>query len=285
MNGQAVGIVGAGVMGSSLAQALVDRGIDTVLHDSDPGALRAAADRVGDGDRVTRLRRGGAPQGPKGRLEYASSLRDLAGTRLVVENITEDPAAKEKVHRALDEVLGADTVVAVNTSAIPVTGLALETAHPGRVLGAHFMNPVALSSMVEVIRTPYTTPEALGTLQDVAGRLGKDTVVVNDVAGFVINRCLMMFVNEAAALLDDGVATPAQVDQLFRGCLGHRTGPLRTADLIGLDTVALTLDVLAEHHGPERFTPSARLRRMVQEGHLGRKSGRGFYDYHLGEPA
>jgi 3-hydroxyacyl-CoA dehydrogenase len=284
VNGHAVGIVGAGVMGSSLAQALVDRGIDTVLHDSDPDALRAAADRVGDGDRVTRLRRG-APQGPKGRLEYATSLHELAGTRLVVENITEDPAAKEKVHRELDAVLGADTVVAVNTSAIPVTGLALATAHPGRVLGAHFMNPVALSSMVEVIRTPYTTPEALTALREVAGLLGKDTVVVNDVAGFVINRCLMMFVNEAAALLDDGVATPAQVDQLFRGCLGHRTGPLRTADLIGLDTVALTLDVLAEHHGPERFTPSARLRRMVQEGHLGRKSGKGFYHYSHGDPA
>lgn len=284
MNGYAVGVVGAGVMGSSLAQALVDRGIDTVLHDSDPQALRAAADRVAAGDRATRLRRG-APQGPKGRLEYVSSLHDLAGTRLVVENITEDPTAKEKVHQELDAVLDADTVVAVNTSAVPITGLALATSHPGRVLGAHFMNPVALSSMVEVIRTPFTTPEALSELKDVAGRLGKDTVVVQDVAGFVINRCLMMFVNEAAALLDDGVATPPQVDQLFRGCLGHRSGPLRTADLIGLDTVVRTLRVLAEHHGPERFTPSARLLRMVRDGHLGCKSGRGFYHYSHGESA
>ncbi|MBM2620371.1 3-hydroxyacyl-CoA dehydrogenase family protein [Actinoplanes sp. LDG1-06] len=284
MNGYSVGVVGAGVMGASLAQALVGRGFDTVLLDTDPAALRSAADAVAAADRLTRLRRG-APQTPPGQLTYASSTAALAGCRIVVENITEDPAAKEKVHRELDAVLAADTVVAVNTSAVPISGLALATEHPERVLGSHFMNPVALSEMVEVIRSPYTADWALDRMHDLIGALDKSAVVVGDVAGFVINRCLMMFVNEAAALLDDDVATPQQVDRLFRGCLGHRTGPLRTADVIGVDTIVRTLDVLAEHHGPDRFTPSARLRRMVADGHLGRKSGQGFYRYSDEEPA
>jgi 3-hydroxyacyl-CoA dehydrogenase len=284
VSGYPVGIVGAGVMGASLAQALTGRGIDTVLHDHDPRVLATAAGRMRSESRLARLRRR-TEGAPVGHLRCTGDLADLAAARVVVENISEDPAAKEAVHRRLDGLLSPEAVVAVNTSAVPISALALATTHPDRVVGAHFMNPVAVSTMVEVVRTPYLATWALDVLRDLVDRLDKQVVVVGDVAGFVVNRCLMMFVNEAAALLDDSVATPAEVDQLFRGCLGHRTGPLRTADLIGLDTVVRTLDVLAAHHGPDRFTPCPRLLRMVRGGQLGRKSGQGFFHYSEGIPA
>ncbi|GIG41812.1 3-hydroxyacyl-CoA dehydrogenase family protein [Cellulomonas phragmiteti] len=274
-----VGVVGAGVMGVSLVHALLAAGLDVVLHDRDPGALDAAPGRVRSARRVARLSRGRAGAEQEGALRVVGDLAELAGCGLVVENVTEDEQVKEQVHRDLDRVLDGRTVVAVNTSAVPITPLAVLGAHPDRVLGAHFMNPVATSQMVEVVRTAHTSDRALGVLTGVLDRLGIAMTVVEDVPGFVINRCLMMFVNEAAALLDDGVATPAQVDRLFRGCLGHRTGPLRTADVIGIDTIVDTLHVLAAHHGPERFTPSRRLVAMLEAGELGRKSGKGFYHY------
>ncbi|WP_327004488.1 3-hydroxyacyl-CoA dehydrogenase family protein [Dactylosporangium sp. NBC_01737] len=276
-----VGVVGAGVMGASLAQALTARGVATVLQDADPAALQEAAHRIAAGDRLARLTAGGSggPADGPGRLSYVTATEELAHCALVIENVTEDARVKEALHDRLDRILDPGAVVAVNTSAIAVSGLALVTGHPERVVGAHFMNPVATSSMVEVIRTPYTAQWALDRLGALVRRLGKDSVVVADATGFVINRCLMMFINEAAAVLDDDVASPQQVDRLFRGCVGHRTGPLRTADIIGIDTIVHTLRVLTDAYGPERFTPSARLLRMVRDGHLGRKTGRGFYIY------
>lgn len=290
MNTTTVGVVGAGVMGASLAHALTARGIDTVLHDTDPAALDEAMHRIAAAGRLARLT-GGAVPGQPGparpahqahqarQARLTGELTELAGCDLVIENVTEDPAVKRSVHQRLDAVLPATTVVAVNTSAVPISDLALATGHPERVIGAHFMNPVAMSTMVEVVRTPYAAQWALDRLLEILGQFGKESVVVADAAGFVINRCLMIFINEAAALLDDGVATPQQVDRLFRGCLGHRTGPLRTADIIGLDTVVRTLDVLRDQYGPERFTPSDRLLRMVAAGQCGRKTGQGFYTY------
>ncbi|WP_329563899.1 3-hydroxyacyl-CoA dehydrogenase family protein [Kitasatospora sp. NBC_01266] len=289
MNQLTLGIVGAGVIGSSLAQAVLDSGLDVVLHDNDPQALANAEQRMATERRMARL--GGRRPAAEGTLTLATELSALAAADLVVENIVEDEAAKTEVHRRLDQVLAPRTVVAVNTSAVPVTSLALATDHPDRVLGAHFMNPVGLTTMVEAVRTPHTAPWAVEALRDLLARMGKSTVVVDDAPGFVINRCLMIFVNEAAALLDDGVASPLEVDRLFQGCLGHRSGPLRTADLIGVDTVVRTLEVLARQFGaegarrpegpqrPERFEPCARLRRMVADGHLGRKSGHGFFTY------
>jgi 3-hydroxyacyl-CoA dehydrogenase len=284
MNTTIVGVVGAGVMGASLAHALTARGIDTVLQDTDPAALDEAMHRIETAGRLARLTGAGVngqpgQPGPARRARLTRELTELAGCDLVIENVTEDPALKQSVHQRLDAVLPATAVVAVNTSAVPISDLALATGHPERVIGAHFMNPVAASTMVEVVRTPYVAQWALDRLLAILGQFGKESVVVADAAGFVINRCLMIFINEAAALLDDGIATPQQVDRLFRGCLGHRTGPLRTADIIGLDTVVRTLDVLRDQYGPERFTPSDRLLRMVAAGQHGRKSGHGFYSY------
>lgn len=274
-----IGIVGAGVMGLSLAHAMLAAGLDVVLHDSNLAALGALDREMRNARRVARLASGRGPAGPEGALRPVGDLADLAICRLVVENVTEDPQVKEAVHLELDRVLPSDAIVAVNTSAVPITPLATVNSYPDRIVGAHFMNPVATSQMVEVVRTVHTSERALAVLAGVLDRLRITMVIVEDAAGFVISRCLMMFVNEAAALLDEGVATPAQVDRLFRGCLGHRTGPLRTADLIGIDTIVNTLRVLATHYGPDRFTPSKRLIAMLDAGDLGRKSGKGFYDY------
>lgn len=284
MSDLTVGVVGGGVMGISLVQALVTAGIDTVLTDNDPDVLARAPARLSAAGRLARLSTVPAAAS-RGHLELTKDLTDLHGCELVIENVVESQQVKEHVHQRLDAVLAEYAVVAVNTSAVPITGLAVATSHPERMVGAHFMNPVATSAMVEVVRTTYTARWALETLDRVLDLLGKTSVVVADAAGFVINRCLMMFISEAAALLDDQVATPQQVDQLFRGCLGHRTGPLRTADIIGIDTIVRTLDVLSAHYGPERFTAAPRLRHMVAEGRIGRKAGHGFYDYSDGDTA
>jgi 3-hydroxyacyl-CoA dehydrogenase len=284
MSELAVGVIGGGVMGISLVQALVAAGIDTVLTDNDPDVLAGVPDRLSAAGRFARLSASQAATKP-GRLELTQDVAVLKACDLVIENVVESQEVKAEVHQRLDAVLGERAVVAVNTSAVPSTDLALRTSHPERMVGAHFMNPVATSSMVEVVRTSYTASWALERLDRVLDLLGKKSVVVADAAGFVINRCLMMFISEAAALLDDQVATPQQVDRLFRGCLGHRTGPLRTADIIGIDTIVHTLDVLSAHYGPERFTAAPRLRHMVAEGQLGLKTGHGFYDYSDGETA
>lgn len=284
MSDLTVGVVGGGVMGISLVQALVTAGIDTVLTDNDPDVLARAPTLLSAAGRLARLSTVPAAASG-GHLELIKDLTDLHGCELVIENVVESQQVKEHVHQRLDAVLSEYAVVAVNTSAVPITGLAVATSHPERMVGAHFMNPVATSAMVEVVRTIYTARWALETLDRVLDLLGKTSVVVADAAGFVINRCLMMFISEAAALLDDQVATPQQVDQLFRGCLGHRTGPLRTADIIGIDTIVRTLDVLSAHYGPERFTAAPRLRHMVAEGRIGRKAGHGFYDYSDGDTA
>ncbi|MBS2548569.1 3-hydroxyacyl-CoA dehydrogenase family protein [Catenulispora sp. NL8] len=271
-----VGVVGAGVIGSSVAHAVARAGIPVVLHDTSPEALADARRAIDAADRLTRLRRGPAEQAP---ITFTGNLADLGLCEVVVENVTEDIALKEEVHRAIDAVVAPDCVVAVNTSGVPISRLALATEHPARVVGAHFMNPVALIDTVEVVRTDFVDAAAMDRLRALLGRMGKHGVVVRDEAGFVINRCLMMFVNEAAALCAQGVATPAQIDRLFSGCLGHKSGPLRTADLIGVDTVVRTLDVLAGYHGKDRFTPAPVLLEMVGQGRLGRKSGHGFYTY------
>lgn len=274
-----VGIVGAGVMGLSLAHAITAVGIPAVVVDTDDAARASAEVEIGRHRRIARLASGRDQTGAAGALRTAGELDAVGGCRLVIENVTEDPEIKAVVHRELDRVLSAEAVVAVNTSAVPITSIALGYSDPSRVVGAHFMNPVATSSMVEVIRAATTGEHALATLGALLRALDKSAVVVQDAAGFVINRCLMMFINEAADLVDQSVATVPQVDRLFRGCLGHRTGPLRTADLIGIDTIVDTLHVLADHYGSERFTPSAALLEMLRTGRLGRKTGAGFYDY------
>lgn len=270
-----IGVVGAGSIGTSVAHAVARAGIPVVLHDTSLAALDAAPARIASLDRLTRLRRGAVELAE---IRTTGDLETLALCAVVIENIVEDPQQKLELHSELAGIVTADTVVAVNTSAIPIAPLAERHIHPGKVLGAHFMNPAAMIDTVELVRTPVTSEQTISTMQDLLGVLGKTGVVIRDRTGFVINRSLMLFVNEAIRTVAEGVASAREVDQLFRGCLGHRSGPLQTADLIGLDTVLDTLIVLEKEHG-SAFTPAAELERLVSAGHLGRKSGRGLYDY------
>ncbi|NLU74415.1 3-hydroxyacyl-CoA dehydrogenase family protein [Streptomyces sp. HNM0575] len=274
----ALGVLGAGTIGSSVAHAALASGLDVTLVDTDPDALEAARRGIERHRRAERLG-GGRQSGTQGELSTATELDALGTADLVVENTTESETAKRALYPELEKALRPGTVIAANTSAVPIARLAEPLRSPERVVGVHFMNPVARIGTVEVIRAKTTSDAAMGAVGALLDRMGKESVVVADAPGFVINRILMVVCNLAAAVVDDGTATPAQVDALFKGCLGHSSGPLRTADLIGLDTVARTLDVLHEHYGSAEFVTHPRLRHMVEQGLLGVKSGRGFYSY------
>ena len=278
-----IGVVGGGVIGASVAHALAEAGCEPTVVDVDDAAVEAARGRIRDHVRATRVLIRNGPQEPTARtlerVALTTDLGRLGDVPFVIENVTEDWELKAALYRQLDGVLDADCVLATNTSAIPISRLAALVRRPERVVGIHFMNPVAKIRLVEVVRGHETSEATLARAFELLTAMGKEWVVVNDGAGFVTNRVLMLAINEAVAAVQDGVAEPAAVDRLFEGCLGHRLGPLHTADLIGLDTVLRTLDVLQEHFRDGRFEAAPLLRETVAAGRLGRKTGRGFFDY------
>ena len=278
-----IGVVGAGVMGADIALTLAAYGHDVVLKDIDAGAL----ERFRKG--LVRQLRGYRMMGAE--LPCWSAEEILARIALtrnddgfervswVIENVPEDPAIKAGVYDELRAVCGAETYYAVNTSCIPITRLAAPMPDPGRVLGAHFMNPVPLKRGVEVIRGHHCTQETIDAAKVLLASIGKIAIVVEDSPGFVANRLSHLFMNEAAFLVHERVAEPAAIDAIFREGYGHKMGPLETADLIGLDTVVQSLDVLYRDFQDPKFRCCPLLRRMVDAGLLGNKSGRGFYEY------
>ncbi|RFU37733.1 3-hydroxybutyryl-CoA dehydrogenase [Actinomadura logoneensis] len=282
-----VGVVGAGVMGTGLAQAVAQAGIGVVLVDTGDDVLDRARRRIDEGLRLHRLlARSRGEDGPapdraevQRRIEYTIDLGALARADFVVENITEDVDLKRPVYERMDEVCPPGTVFAANTSVIPITAIGAMTGRPDAVLGMHFMNPVPMRPMVEVIRGHHTSEATVERGRALLDALGKEAVVVADSPGFVTNRVLMLTVNEAAFLVQEGVADAAQVDRLFRECFGHRMGPLETADLIGLDTILASVEGLHTAFADSKYRPCPLLRRMVAAGLLGRKSGRGFHVY------
>jgi 3-hydroxybutyryl-CoA dehydrogenase len=213
------------------------------------------------------------------RIVATPELEAVAHTDLVLENVTEDEAQKSDVIARLDRTCDPRVVLAADTSCIPIARLARGLAHPERVVGTHFMNPVPLKPVVEVARGPETSDAALARVEAFLTRIEKRALVIGDAPSFVSNRVLMLAVNEAARVVEEGTADAATVDRVFRECMGHAMGPLETADLIGLDTVLRSLEVLARHVDAHRFAPAALLVRLVAEGRLGRKSGRGFYPH------
>jgi 3-hydroxybutyryl-CoA dehydrogenase len=292
-----VGVVGAGTMGAGVAQCFAQAGHPVVVVDPDAAARRDGATRLRTGLRMTSLLRGRRPDGgaaqprqpagsepagpadPAELVRFTGELADLSGAAFVVECAREQVPVKEKILRGLDEVCAAGTVFASCTSAIPIARLGSFTERPDRVVGTHFMNPAPLKDAVEVVRSPQTSEETLQLTLGLLRRVGKAPIVVGDGPGFVTNRVLMLTVNEAAAVLEQGTADAETVDRVFQECFGHPMGPLRTGDLIGLDTIVDTLDVLREHTGDERFRPCALLARLVADGDVGRKAGRGFHTY------
>ncbi|SCE55409.1 3-hydroxyacyl-CoA dehydrogenase family protein [Streptomyces sp. OspMP-M43] len=278
-SGAPVGIVGAGTMGVGVAQCFAAAGHPVVVVDPDPAARASGPDRVRSWTRAVQLLRG-QDKGPvEQRVVWAADLAALTGVRLVVDCAPERVPVKEEIFRTLDQICPADAVFASCTSAIPIGHLGSVTGRPERVIGTHFMNPAPLKDTVEVATNPATADQTVQLVLDVLAGLGKKAVVVGDGPGFVSNRVLMLTVNEAAAVVEAGTADAATVDRVFQDCFGHATGPLRTADLIGLDTVVDTLAVLGRFTGDARFRPTPLLARLVAEGNVGRKAGRGFHPY------
>ncbi len=276
-----IGVVGAGVMGIGVAQNLAQCGYETVLVDVDEQILADARTAIGRTCRLSRLMGGPAldPDEVLGRITTAVGLDALAKAEIVIENVTENWEIKREVHAELDRVLAPEAVVVVNTSAIPITKVGAVGKHPERVVGVHFMNPVPAKPVVELIPGFHTSAETVEVTRQLLAGMGKKAVDVKDASGFVSNRVLMLTVNEAAYLVHEGVATAESVDEVFRGCFGHPMGPLETADLIGVDTILYSVEVLYQHYADSKYRPCPLLKQMTDAGLHGRKTGRGFYTY------
>ncbi|MEV0455753.1 3-hydroxyacyl-CoA dehydrogenase family protein [Catellatospora methionotrophica] len=272
-------VIGAGVMGTGIAALASGSGVPVVLVDVDPAALERAERAIGGHIRMGQLYGKLSRTVEAGPVRYTGVLADAADADVVIEAIVEVTEAKAKVYAELSALVRQDAVLVTNTSGIPVDELAGHVRHPERVVGAHFMNPAYMIRTVEVIRGPRTAQDALDRLVALLTVLGDEAVVVNDGPGFVINRILQRMINESARIVSEGLASPGDVDRLFKGCLGHTTGPLATADLIGLDNVVDSLRALYERTGDPGYAPCDLLTAKVAEGDFGRKTGRGFFTY------
>ncbi len=279
---QTVGVIGAGVMGIGLAQALAQSGLRVLLVDVSDSLLDSAMSKIGRNVRMQRLFQKtftGDPKEIMGRITPSVDYQTLRQADFVIENVTEKLEVKAQVYSQLDSVCPSHCVFAANTSAIPITRIGSMTQRPQQVLGIHFMNPVPLKNTVELIPGFHTSDAAVETAKKLLAIMGKQAVLVKDSPGFVSNRVLMLTVNEAIFLLHENVASAEAVDTIFKNCFGHKMGPLETADLIGLDTILFSIEVLYQEFNDSKFRPCPLLRQMVDAGLHGRKSGRGFYTY------
>ncbi|MFJ2774385.1 3-hydroxyacyl-CoA dehydrogenase family protein [Streptomyces sp. NPDC087300] len=272
-------VLGAGVMGTSITAMAIGHGVPVTLIDIDGDRLSPAREEVGEQLRMARLMNALPTGREPGPLTTSSSADAAAGATVVIEAITELAEEKGKVLADVAAVVSEGTPLVSNTSAIPIDELAGAVSRPADLAGVHFMNPAYLIPMVEVVRGPRSSERTMTAVTRLLTALGRRPVVVGDGPGFVTSRVLHRMLNDAIRVVEEGRATPEAVDDLFQGCLGHRTGPLRTADLIGLDNLADSLRVLAERTGDEGCRPCGLLLEKVARGDLGRKSGRGFYDY------
>lgn len=284
-----IGVVGAGVIGTSLAQCLAQTGHSVLLVDVSEGVLEQSLATLRRDARFHHLITKTDERVDVGsllaRIQPSTQIDDLWRAEFVIENVTEDWSVKREVHEALDHVCTSECVIAANTSAIPITRIAGVTSRGTHVVGMHFMNPVPLKPVVEVIRGAQTSDETLAKAKTLLSQMGKRAVVVRDSPGFVSNRVLMLTINEAVRVLQEGVAPARDVDDIFVNCFGHAMGPLETADLIGLDTIVRTLDILASSLPGGSFEACPLLRSMVEDGLLGKKSGEGFFRYAMGKQA
>ncbi|MDO9475485.1 MAG: 3-hydroxyacyl-CoA dehydrogenase family protein [Pseudohongiella sp.] len=278
-----LGVVGAGVMGRGVAQDAAQKGMRVVLVDVSDDILAAADNDIRQAIRFAAMLEKKSPTESAddvcARIAFTTDLNELAHVDFLVENVSEKVSIKQALYPQLDRICKDDCVFAVNTSAISITRVGSWTQRASNVVGMHFMNPVPMKPLVEVIRAHHTSEASINTAKQFLAQLGKEAIVVNDMPGFVSNRILMLTVNEAVFVVQDQVSTPRDVDRIFKGCFGHKMGPLETADLIGLDTILFSLDVLYESYNDPKFRPAPLLRKMVDAGLYGRKSGEGFFKY------
>jgi 3-hydroxybutyryl-CoA dehydrogenase len=269
-------VVGAGQMGAGIAQVIAASGRRVSLHDAQPGATDGALVAIRKSLAKLEAKGGPATQQVLARIE---PVADLLRADLMIEAVVEDAEVKEEIFRRADAELPAKAVLASNTSSIPIGSLAAATGRPDRVIGMHFFNPVPVLPLVEIIRGRDTSDETAEEITALARELGKTPALANDFPGFVSNRILMPFINEAVWALHDGVADAESIDTIAKLGFAHPLGPLALADLIGLDTCVAIMEVLQEGLGDDRYAPCPLLRELVDAGNLGRKTGSGFHRY------
>jgi 3-hydroxybutyryl-CoA dehydrogenase len=270
-------VVGAGQMGGGIAQVVASSGRRVSLHDAQEGAVERSIGVMRKS--LERLAEKGADLDPEEVLARIEPSGGLVPADLLVEAVVEDASVKEAIFKEADAVLPREAILASNTSSIPIASLAAVTGRPDKVIGMHFFNPVPVMALVEVVSAPETSEETRAAIVKLAEELGKTPAPANDFPGFVSNRILMPYVNEAVWALHDGVAEPEAIDTIAKLGFNHPMGPLALADLIGLDTCVAILEVLRDGLGDDRYEPCPLLREHVAAGRLGRKTGEGFYKY------
>jgi 3-hydroxybutyryl-CoA dehydrogenase len=282
MSIQSMAVVGAGQMGSGIAQVAAQAGLEVVLADASPDLARRAVEKLGQvlAKLVEKGKLSGADREKLlARIRPAASLDDCAGADLAIEAIVENEGVKKDVFRKLDALLRPEAILASNTSSISITALAAATRRPDRFVGMHFMNPPPVMQLIEIIRGLQTSDETYGAVVALAKRFGKTTVTSKDSPGFIVNRILIPLLNEACFALQEGLASPEDIDTAVKLGLNHPMGPLTLADFVGLDTLLYIAEVLHRELGDDKYRPAPLLRSYVAAGWHGRKAGRGFYRY------
>src|ERR1700677_1114263 len=278
-----VAVLGAGNIGVGVVTDLILHGIDAVVVDVSAETLDRAKAQILDNVRYAPMLSKSLPKMAKDealrRTKLTTQLSDVASCDFVIENVTEDWGIKRKVYQDLDRILPPEVCCGANTSCLSITQIGSVTGRAANIGGIHLMNPVLSQPTVEVIRGFHTSERTLNVLLQLFSQLKKDPIIVEDMPGFVSNRISHLFMNEAAFVLQDQVAKPEQIDAIFKKCFGHTMGPLETADLIGLDTVVRSLDVLYESYQDPKYRVCPLMRKLVHAGRLGRKAGKGFYEY------